>query len=102
MSSLRSTPCGAPHDAMTARITVRLTPRGGRDAIDGWDGELLRARVSAAPTDGKANEALIRLLAKALGVPPTSLGIVAGRHSRTKTLEAATLTDADLRQRLRV
>ena len=53
---------------------VRLTPKGGRDAVEGWaaasDGsEHLKARVRSVPEDGKANEALIGLLAKTLALP---------------------------------
>jgi hypothetical protein len=74
---------------------VRLTPKGGRDAIDGWtegpDGKrYLKARVSAPPEDGKANEALIRLIAKALGVGKTRVRIVLGSTSRMKIIEAET------------
>ncbi|HLB23130.1 MAG TPA: DUF167 domain-containing protein [Dehalococcoidia bacterium] len=84
---------------MSARFTVRLTPRGGRDAIDGWDGDTLRVRVSAAPTDGKANDALVRLLAKALGLAPSRLAIVSGASSRTKIIEAEGLSLDDVRTR---
>ena len=74
-----------------ARFTVRLTPRGGRDAIEGWaagaDGaRLIKARVSAAPENGKANAALIALLAKSLDVPKSTIAIVSGETARTKTL----------------
>jgi uncharacterized protein (TIGR00251 family) len=74
---------------------VRLTPKGGRDAIEGWiegpDGKrYLKARVSAPPEDGKANEALVRLIAKALGVGKTRVRIVSGIASRMKTIEAET------------
>ncbi|MBO0753349.1 MAG: DUF167 domain-containing protein [Bradyrhizobiaceae bacterium] len=70
-------------------ITVRLTPRGGRDSFDGIarlaDGScVLKARVAAAPTDGEANDALIRLLARKLGVAPRQVTLVAGAASRTK------------------
>jgi uncharacterized protein YggU (UPF0235/DUF167 family) len=73
-------------------IAVRLTPRGGRDAIDGVetlsDGNVvLKARVRAAPTDGEANAALCRLLAKALGVPPTRAEIIGGATSRLKRVK---------------
>ena len=84
---------------MSARFTVRLTPRGGRDAIDGWDGDTLRVRVSAAPTDGKANDALVRLLAKALGLAPSRLAIVSGASSRTKIIEAEGLSLDDVHTR---
>lgn len=72
-----------------ATITVRLTPKGGRDSIDGAeqmsDGRaVLKARVRAAPHEGAANEALIRLLARALGVPPRNVEIAGGATSRIK------------------
>jgi len=77
------------------RFPVRLTPKGGCDAIEGWtagpDGKrYLKARVSALPEDGKANEALVRLIAKALGVGKTKVRIVSGIASRMKTIEAET------------
>lgn len=78
-------------DADVVRLSVRLTPNGGRDAIDGWertpDGALsVKARVSVPPEGGKANKALIALLSKALRVPKTSVEIVSGETSRTKNL----------------
>ena len=84
-----------------ARITVRLTPRGGRDAIDGWDGDVLRVRVASAPVDGKANDALLRLLAKALGIAPSQLTLVAGAQTRLKTVEVDGLAVEDIRSVLR-
>ena len=74
---------------------MRLTPRGGRNAIEGWaegpDGKrYLKARVAAPPEDGKANEALVRLIAKALDVAKTRVRIVSGAASRMKTVEAET------------
>jgi uncharacterized protein (TIGR00251 family) len=74
------------------RFAVRLTPRGGRDAIDGWAEDSsgkrhLKARVSLPPEDGKANKALIALLAKSLEIPKSSIRIAAGETSRLKTIE---------------
>jgi uncharacterized protein len=73
-------------------VTVRLTPKGGRDAIDGVetlaDGRaVLTVRVRAAPMDGEANAALGRLLAKALGVPPSHVEIASGATSRVKRVK---------------
>jgi uncharacterized protein YggU (UPF0235/DUF167 family) len=70
---------------------VRLTPKGGRDAIDGVevlaDGRsVLKARVRAAPSEGEANDALCRLIAKALNVPPRDVSLTAGATSRIKRL----------------
>jgi len=74
------------------RFMVRLTPKGRRDAIEGWSRdaagqELLKARVAAPPEDGKANAALIGLVAEALKVGRTKVRIVSGGASRLKTLE---------------
>ena len=84
-----------------ARLTVRLTPRGGRDALDGWgeDGagrRVLKARVSAPPADGAANEALIALLAKALGHPRGAVRLAAGATARIKRIEVEGMTDEAL------
>ncbi|MBB3570498.1 DUF167 domain-containing protein [Rhizobium sp. BK491] len=73
------------------RLSVRLTPNGGRDAIDGLetvsDGECyLKARVSVAPEKGKANKALIALLSKSLGIPKSTLIIISGDTARKKIL----------------
>ncbi len=72
-------------------LVVRLTPKGGRDAIDGIetmaDGRaVLKIRVRAAPNEGEANAALIKLIAKALGVPPRDVSLVAGAMARIKRL----------------
>jgi uncharacterized protein YggU (UPF0235/DUF167 family) len=74
-----------------AHIDVRLTPKGGRDAIDGVatlaDGQsILKVRVRAAPSDGEANEALMRLVARALGVPPSAVRLLSGETTRRKRL----------------
>ena len=84
-------------------LHVRLTPKGGRDAIDGIetlsDGKLvLKARVRAVPEDGKANDALIKLITKTFGVSASHVTLQAGATSRIKTLkivgEAAELVRA--------
>lgn len=77
--------------ASGVRFAVRLTPKGGRDAIEGWaagaDGARhLKARVSAVPEAGKANAALIVLLAKALGVPKSTVAIASGESVRLKII----------------
>jgi uncharacterized protein (TIGR00251 family) len=72
-------------------VTVRLTPKGGRDSIDGIahlsDGRsVLKARVRAAPSDGEANAALMRLLAQTLGVAPRDITLGGGATSRVKRM----------------
>lgn len=69
------------------RCWVRLTPRGGRDAFEGVDDDgVLRVRVRAAPVEGAANTALLRLLADVLHVAARELTIEAGAASRNKRL----------------
>ena len=72
-------------------MTVRLTPNARVDAILGVDRAgtpaALRAKIRAVPEKGKANAALVRLMAGWLGVPRTSVTCVAGGKSRVKTLE---------------
>lgn len=80
-------------------LVVRLTPKGGRDAIDGVeimsDGRpVLKARVRAAPEDGKANAALVEFLAKALRVPRSAVTLASGQTSRIKILEIVGEADA--------
>ena len=70
-------------------VACRLTPKGGRDAIDGAatlaDGtRVLLVRVRAVPENGKANDALIRLIADKAGVPVSRARLVAGARSRVK------------------
>jgi uncharacterized protein len=73
-------------------LTLRLTPKGGRDCVEGVkhladDRAVLIARVRAVPEDGAANAALLKLLAKELAVPASSLGLVSGATSRIKTVQ---------------
>ena len=75
-------------------LHVRVTPNAGRDALEGVltrdDGTVVLAvRVKAVPEDGKANAAVIALLAKALGVSKSSIDVTAGHTARQKTLVIA-------------
>jgi uncharacterized protein YggU (UPF0235/DUF167 family) len=70
-------------------VTCRLTPKGGRDAIEGVkilsDGTaVLACRVREAPQDGRANAALCRLIAEAAGAPASRARVTAGAKSRVK------------------
>lgn len=85
-------------------LHLRVTPNAGRDAIDGAeirdDGTcVLRVRVSAVPDKGKANAAVIVLLAKALGLPKSAFSLTSGETSRFKTVLLTTATEG-LEQRL--
>lgn len=72
-------------------LFVRVTPNAGRDAIEGVeirdDGSaVLRLRVKAVPDKGRANAAVIALLAKALGLPKSAITLTSGDTARQKTL----------------
>ena len=74
------------------QIAIYVTPRSAKPGIGGWrsvaDGrEELEVRVAEAPADGAANVAVIRLLAKALGVSRSEITIVAGATSRHKRVQ---------------
>ena len=90
---------------MEARFAVRLTPRGGRDAVEGWgedaDGRpLLKVRVAAPPVEGEANVALVKLLAKTLGVAGSAVRIVSGEGARVKVLAVEGMDEAEAQRRL--
>ena len=88
---------------MPCTIAIRVTPRSSKPGIGGWrlgrDGrEELEVRVAAAPTDGEANAAVIKLLARELCVPRTAIEIVSGGTSRHKRLSVP-VEKAEIRER---
>jgi uncharacterized protein (TIGR00251 family) len=85
-------------------VAVRLTPMGGRDAIEGTarlanGSQVVKVRVRAAPHEGAANAALVTVMAKALGVPPSRVSLVSGQTARVKTVSIEGAS-ADLAARL--
>ena len=87
------------------RLVVRLTPRADRNRIEGWAVDaagrpLLKVRTSAPPTDGRANTALERLIADALGLAPSAVKLSAGAGARIKTLTIEGGVEAEVRRRL--
>ena len=88
-----------------ARLPVRLTPGASVDRIDGWDVDaegrpVLKVRVRARPIEGEANEALVKLLARALGVAKSAVSVQRGGQSRTKILEIVGLSEDEAKSRL--
>ena len=83
-------------------ISVRVMPRSKKNSVE-WDGggegegERLRVRLTAAPVDGAANEALVALLAERLGVPKRQVVIVRGARSRLKVVEVVGLSLEDVK-----
>lgn len=68
------------------RLKVKVTPKASSDRIQGWEEGVLKIAVTAAPEDGKANKAVIALLAKRLKLPKSAIDIASGETSRHKTL----------------
>jgi len=86
------TPWTLAADGLT--LAVRLTPKGGRDAVEMVerlaDGRsVLKVRVRAAASEGEANAALVRLLAGTLDIAPRHISVVAGATARIKRLRIA-------------
>ncbi|ENZ82745.1 MULTISPECIES: DUF167 domain-containing protein [Caulobacter] len=86
---------------MAEVLAVRLTPRGGRDGVDGWaldaDGRAyLKVRVASPPVDGAANAALVAFLAKSLKIPRSAIRLAAGETARLKRLELEGVGPDDL------
>jgi len=84
------------------RLPVRLTPGAASDRIDGWDVDaegrpVLKVRVRARPIEGEANEALIKLIARALGMPKSAVVLQRGGQSRTKSLVIEGLSEDELK-----
>jgi len=77
-------------------LSVRVSPRASRNAIEGEHQGALKVRLTAPPVDDRANEALRRLLAERLNVPISAVRIIAGEKSRTKRVEIGGVTRAQV------
>jgi uncharacterized protein len=84
------------------RIRVRAVPGARREGVLGAHGDALRVAVRAVAEKGRANAALVEVLARALGLRPGDVEIVSGAGSRDKTVLVRGLGAAAVRQRLRL
>ena len=82
------------------RLPVKVVPGSSRNAIDGWLGEALKVRVTAPAEHGRANAAVEKLLADALGVPRRQARVVTGAASARKIVEIDGLSEPEVRRRL--
>lgn len=78
--------------APTTDLRIKAVPGASRDAVAGMLGDRLKIRVAAPPEGGKANKAIVALLARELGLKPAQVEIVAGLTNPEKTVR---LTGAD-------
>jgi uncharacterized protein (TIGR00251 family) len=83
-----------------ARIELTVSPGAARSELVGRHGDGWRARVAAPPERGRANRALVELLADVLGIPRERISVVAGRASRRKVVEVDGLEPAEIERRL--
>ncbi len=74
-------------------LRVLLSPRAGKDALVGMRGEDLKIKIAAPPVDGAANEALVKFLAKTLGLAADRISLVAGRTGRRKIVKIEGLNE---------
>ena len=87
-------------DARGLRVRVHLQPRAAHNRVVGQHGDALKAQVTAPPVDGRANQALERLLAELTDLPPSAVRVVAGARGRHKLVELHTSDVATVCERL--
>jgi uncharacterized protein len=81
-------------------LTIRVIPRARKSQVDGIRGDAWVVRLQAPPVEGAANDELIAVLAKALGVPRRDVTIVSGDRSRDKRVRVSSLDSAAAQERL--
>ena len=92
---------GADKSRKSVNISVRLQPKASREELRVWnEGGVLRVRVKEAPVDGAANAALVRLVAKYLGIPRGAISIIHGATGRNKILKVEGLSARQIKNRL--
>ena len=79
-------------ETTSATFAVRVAPRASKEGVAGFEGGVLRIRLNAPPVEGKANEALVRFLAKELGVSRGSVTLVSGEKGRNKIVRIDGMT----------
>jgi uncharacterized protein (TIGR00251 family) len=84
----------------TTRLRLKVSPGAARSELAGRQGDAWKVRVTAAPERGRANDAVVRLLAERLGVPRASVAVVSGHTGREKIVELRGLDAAEAERRL--
>ena len=87
-------------EAVLTRLRLRVSPRAARAGVVGRHGEAWKVRVAAPPEAGRANDAVVRLLAETLSVPRTAVTVVSGHGARDKVVELAGLDEGEIDRRL--
>ena len=92
---------GLRADKLGVTFAVKVVPRAARSQIEGWLGDALKVRLQAPPVEGKANAALIALLAEALAIGKGNVDIIRGETSRHKQVRVRGLSADQIQMRLR-
>lgn len=87
-------------DAVSTRLRLRVSPGATRAGVVGRYGQAWKVRVPAPPEDGRANDAVVRLLAETLSVPRDSVKLVSGQTARDKIVELTGIDEAQTERRL--
>lgn len=85
-------------DGERVSFIIRVTPQASTSAVSGERDGILLVRVTAPPVEGKANDAVLALLAKALGVPRSAIQLERGAAARTKRVSVPRAAEAALRR----
>ncbi|MGD9076528.1 MAG: DUF167 domain-containing protein [Desulfobacteraceae bacterium] len=80
------------------RIRVKVLPRSSRNQVIGKEGDVFKVNLTSPPVEGKANKALIELLAKRLRIAKGRIEIISGKSSRLKTVRISGLSLEDITQ----
>lgn len=83
-----------------ANLQVRVQPGAARSQVVGFEGDVLRVRIAAPPSEGRANAALCAYLAEVLGVRQSRVSLLRGERGRVKLVAVEGLDDAELRRLL--
>jgi len=87
-------------EAVSTRVRLRVSPGAARAGVVGRHGEAWKVRVAAPPEGGRANEAVVRLLADTLSLPREAVTLVSGHGTRDKIVELAGLGPSQIERRL--
>ena len=86
--------------AVSTRVRLRVSPGAKRAQVVGRHGEAWKVRVAASPEGGRANEAVVRLLAETLSLPRDAVTLVSGHGGRDKIVQLAGLDSTQIERRL--
>jgi uncharacterized protein (TIGR00251 family) len=81
-------------------INIRVQPGASKNAVAGRVGDYFKLRLTAAPERGKANQAVVELLADVLGIPKSNIEVIRGQTARQKAIAVSGLTEGEITARL--